>query len=99
METKVIKEIAKKQNLIIATGGGAILKKENVDALKQNGKLFFLDRNLKKLKYTSSRPLSSSIDALKNSEVPKELKVKGFIIGSSVSGVAGTYVVNEKIEI
>ena len=66
IETKVIKEIAKKQNLIIATGGGAILKKENVDALKQNGKLFFLDRDLKKLKYTSSRPLSSSIDALKN---------------------------------
>lgn len=66
IETKVIKEIAKMQNLIIATGGGAILKKENVDALKQNGKLFFLDRDLKKLKYTSSRPLSSSIDALKN---------------------------------
>ena len=40
-----------------------------------------------------------AFDALKNSEVPKKLKVKGFIIGSSVSGVAGTYVVNEKIEI
>jgi hypothetical protein len=40
-----------------------------------------------------------AFDALENSEVPKELKVKGFIIGSSVSGVAGTYVVNEKIEI
>ena len=40
-----------------------------------------------------------AFDALKNSEFPKELKVKGFIIGSSVSGVAGTYVVNEKIEI
>ena len=39
---------------------------ENVDALKRNGKLFFLDRDLKKLKYTSSRPLSSSHDALKN---------------------------------
>ena len=40
-----------------------------------------------------------AFDALKNSEFPKELKVKGFMIGSSVSGLAGTYVVNEKIEI
>ena len=55
----MILQIGKKQNLIISTGGGVVLKKENVDALKQNGKLFFLDRDLDKLQFTASRPLSS----------------------------------------
>ena len=59
VETEIIKQIGKKQNLIISTGGGVVLKKENVDALKQNGKLFFLDRDLDKLQFTASRPLSS----------------------------------------
>ena len=65
IESDVIKEISQKNSLIIATGGGAILNNDNIRRLKQNGKIYFLDRSLKNLSPTSDRPLSSDIDALK----------------------------------
>lgn len=64
-ESEVIKEISPKNSLIIATGGGAILNYDNIRRLKQNGKIYFLDRCLDKLMPTSNRPLSSDITALK----------------------------------
>ena len=65
LETQVIREISQKNGLIIATGGGAILREENVRALKRNGKLYFLDVNWKWLKATESRPLSDTDEKLK----------------------------------
>ncbi|MBE6999801.1 MAG: hypothetical protein E7428_06405, partial [Ruminococcaceae bacterium] len=50
---------------IIATGGGAVLRPENVAHLKQNGVLFFLDRGLASLTPTDDRPLSDSEEKLK----------------------------------
>ena len=60
IETQVIREIASQTGCIIATGGGAILRKENIDLLKQNGKVFFLDRDVNQLIPTQDRPLSST---------------------------------------
>ncbi len=65
VESEVIKEVSVNNNQIIATGGGAILREENVTYLKQNGNIYFLNRDLEGLIPTSDRPLSSSIDALK----------------------------------
>lgn len=59
-ETEAIRETAKKQSLVIATGGGAVLKKENIELLKENGKIYFLDRPLDLLLTTDDRPLSSN---------------------------------------
>ena len=59
IEAEVIKELADKTSLVIATGGGAILRHENVDNLRYNGRLFFIDRPLEKLVPTESRPLSA----------------------------------------
>lgn len=64
METEVIRELAPEQGLIIATGGGAILREENITQLRRNGKLVFLDRPLEHLVATSDRPLSSDRAAL-----------------------------------
>ncbi len=64
LETEVVKESAKQCGSIIATGGGAVLKEKNVDALRQNGVIYFLDRPLSDLQVTSNRPLSSSKEAL-----------------------------------
>ncbi len=64
LETEAIKEVSKQNGIIIATGGGAILKKENVDYLKQNGTLYFLDRDLSLLLPTEDRPLSSNREAI-----------------------------------
>lgn len=60
LETKVILEQAAPLNgCVIATGGGAILRDENVRALKQNGRTVFLDRPLELLAVSDDRPLSS----------------------------------------
>lgn len=64
LEAKIVGEVSKLSGFVIATGGGAVLKKENVSALRQNGKLFFLDRSLEKLIPTSDRPTASSREAI-----------------------------------
>ena len=65
LETQVIKDISSKGCQIISTGGGAILRKENVNSLKRNGKLFFLNANPDRLLPTDSRPLSDTVEKLK----------------------------------
>ena len=65
LETEVIKDISSKGCQIISTGGGAVLREENVNSLKRNGKLFFLDANPNRLLPTDSRPLSDTADKLK----------------------------------
>ena len=59
METINIKSISKSTNLTISTGGGAILDNKNVDYLKQNGIIIFLDVPLEMLKRFNpkNRPL------------------------------------------
>jgi shikimate kinase len=42
LEKGIIEEIAKKDNLIIAPGGGAVLDPENVGALRKNGLVIWL---------------------------------------------------------
>lgn len=60
LETAVIRELAPKTGLIVATGGGAVLRPENVEALKQNGRLLLLDRPLQELLPTDDRPLADT---------------------------------------
>ena len=66
LETRVLKEqIAQRTSCVIATGGGAILRDENVSSLLRNGRLYFLDRPLNEIQPTEDRPLSSNREALK----------------------------------
>ena len=64
MESSALRELSNRTSLVIATGGGAILRDGNVRALRKNGRLFFLDRPLEKLIPTESRPLSSDRAAI-----------------------------------
>ena len=65
LESRVIARLsAEVSGAVIATGGGAVLRQENVDRLKGNGRLFWLDRSLDKLMPTADRPLSSDREAL-----------------------------------
>ncbi len=59
-ETEAVAEAAALTGYIISTGGGAVLREENISALKENGKIYFIDRPLYALVPTSDRPLSSS---------------------------------------
>lgn len=65
LEAEVIAEVSNdKRGAIIATGGGAILRDDNVRALKRNGRIYFLNRNLDKIIPTDDRPLSKDRAAL-----------------------------------
>lgn len=64
IESEAVKETAKQSGIIISTGGGAILREENVRALRQNGVIFFLNRPIENIMPTSDRPLSSDREAL-----------------------------------
>ncbi len=60
IETEVVKQASALQGKVIATGGGAVLREKNIDLLKRNGKIYFLDRPLEQLAATSDRPLSKN---------------------------------------
>lgn len=59
IETAVLEELGKQSSLIIATGGGCVTKEENYPLLHQNGRIFWLKRELADLP-TEGRPLSQS---------------------------------------
>lgn len=63
IETEAIKEIGKELGCVIATGGGSVLKKENRDALKQNGTVIYLKKDLSLLSL-EGRPLSKNAGAV-----------------------------------
>ena len=60
IETTVINEVSKLNNLIISTGGGVIKRKNNMEYLKANGLVIFIDRPLELLQVSDTRPLSSN---------------------------------------
>ena len=60
VEKNVIKELSMLNSQVISTGGGAILNSENIENLKANSRVYFLDRSLDMLITTSDRPLSSN---------------------------------------
>jgi len=61
LETEIVKELAVKDNLVVSTGGGLVLKKENNQLLQGNGKIVFLRATIetlaKRLKVDGERPL------------------------------------------
>jgi len=65
LETGIIRELSRHGGQIISTGGGAVLRPENVAALRQNGRLFWLDRNPDALVPTDDRPLADTADKMK----------------------------------
>ena len=50
--------------MVIATGGGAVLREDNVRAMRQNGRLLLVTRSLDALPL-DGRPLSRSPEALR----------------------------------
>lgn len=64
LESDVIRTLSAKSGAVIATGGGAILRRENVRELKKNGLSVFLDRDPARIVPTADRPLSSGREAL-----------------------------------
>ena len=64
LETQAVKNVGKQLGKIVATGGGSVMKKENRDALKQNGTVIYLKKDLSLLSL-DGRPLSKDEDAVR----------------------------------
>src|SRR4030067_2642866 len=80
IETEMIKKLSGKENIIISTGGGAVLKQENLDVLKEKGIIVCLlatpETILRRTSHNSNRPLlqvedpSGKIEELLNFRKP-----------------------------
>jgi shikimate kinase len=61
IETKMIDKLAREENVIISTGGGAVLRQQNLDALKKTGIVICLTASpetiLMRTSATDERPL------------------------------------------
>jgi shikimate kinase len=89
IETEVVKEVSSKDNQIIDCGGGAILRKENRDALKKKGKVILLTAEVqtiaKRIKEDKNRPALKNgktfieeIEEVLNERKPEYNKAKDF---------------------
>lgn len=61
LETNVVKELAEKDELVVSSGGGLVLRAENNELLKKNGMIVFLRASVEtlvgRLKIIDDRPL------------------------------------------
>ena len=63
-EHRAATDAGKLSGKVIATGGGIVTRDENLDALRQNGKIFFIERDISLLS-RDGRPLSIGSDLSK----------------------------------
>ena len=61
LETQLIKRIAQKGGMVVSCGGGAILRLENVKAMKENGSVVYLcatpETIFQRVRHSTNRPL------------------------------------------
>ena len=67
IESEVASDLGRQRGLVIATGGGAVLRPENVDALRQNEYVIHISRPVSSLP-TDGRPLSKDLTTLMDME-------------------------------
>ncbi len=85
IESAIVKKLSTKNSCIISTGGGVILKPENVEHLKMNGDIYFINRSLENLMPTQDRPVASSMQKLSELykiRFPIYSKVSDFVINA-----------------
>lgn len=97
-ESKVIAELADQANLVVATGGGAVLRPENRAVLKQSGTVVYIRAapNLlfERTRLDPNRPLLQVADPLKKLEElfaqrdPLYREVADVVINSLGGGIA-----------
>jgi shikimate kinase len=104
-ETQMIDELTNKKDIILATGGGAVLSEENRRLLKERGKVIYLNakpQNLaKRMAFDKDRPLlqqGNMLDTLNNlyqQRHPLYLGVSSFVVDT---GQQKTQTIIHKIE-
>ena len=64
LEAAAVRALSPRGGLVVAAGGGTVLRAENVTRLKQNGRLILLDRPLSALEPSPERPLGDTAEKL-----------------------------------
>ena len=76
LESEAVREICKRDDCFISTGGGCVMREENVKIFKESGKIIYLKANiqtlLKRLEGDTSRPLLAGNMAERLSELYKK---------------------------
>ena len=91
LESALVEELSKKDGCVISTGGGLVLREQNVTVLKTNGKILFLRATkqtlLERLKKDKNRPLlqgeedlGKRIESLLNERTPVYEQVADVIL-------------------
>ena len=104
-ETQMIDELTNKKDIILATGGGAVLSEENRRLLKERGKVIYLNAKpqqlAKRMAFDKDRPLlqqGNMLDTLNNlykERHPLYLQVSSFVVDT---GQQKTQTIINKIE-
>lgn len=83
IESQVVKELSKTGGKVISLGGGSVLREENVKALKRNGIIVYLERDVEKLA-TENRPLSEKqgVKALFEERKQTYMKTKDVLVNN-----------------
>ena len=93
LETQTIRGLADKNNLVISTGGGAILNERNIDLLRMNGHIIWIKRDLENLELGKGRPLAPNLDAvtkLYETRLPLYKKYAEAVIENNTSDLDNT---------
>ena len=57
LESNLLKELLKEDNIVISTGGGIITKQENIELLKEEERVIFLDASVEKIQKNLSKEI------------------------------------------
>jgi len=104
-ETQMIDELTKKKDIILATGGGAVLSEKNRTLLKERGRVIYLNAKpqslAKRMAYDKNRPLLQegnmleTLSLLHKERHPLYLSLASFVVDT---GQQNTQAVLNKIE-
>jgi len=83
IEKETLKDFAKRENVIVALGGGTITNQDNIDLLKRTGKIIYLKMSAeaayKRLRYKRDRPILTR-DGTVNLSKPEFIeKIEGLL--------------------
>ena len=81
IEHQIILRLSSMENTIIATGGGVVIREANMRALKKQGFILFIDRDISLLSASDpTRPLSNRLETLHTFRYPLYKKYADAIV-------------------
>lgn len=82
LEEQLLARVTAEHGQVIATGGGAVLRPENRQSMRQNGPVIFLERDLSQLP-TEGRPLSHHLDEMYRKRLPLYRRCSDIIVSNN----------------